>query len=253
MPETAPSPAGQTRLPPLAWAGIFGGGLLALAIVVLLSVQLAVLRDSQEHIRAQDAKITTLFSEGRAALREAGPAVRDARPALRQAGPALRDARRVLRPLGRSSADLAVAARQVAPLLRSSRSLAAATIPLVQALNESQLPRVVAGADVLLGTLLYRQRLAHLMDTSQGLIEQIEATQLIDRASHSAALAPTIVKLQRRLLKVQKATLTAQRRALDVQTQTLIVQRQALSAIESIDRKTGGRFPPGSAATPAAP
>src|SRR4051794_40507676 len=93
----SPPPPQQGSLPPLAWAAIVGGAVLAVVVVALLASQLAVLSDSREHIRAQDAKITALFEAGRPALREAR---REARPLLRDARSLVRVARTVLRSLG---------------------------------------------------------------------------------------------------------------------------------------------------------
>jgi hypothetical protein len=214
----------QRGLPPLAWAGIFGGVFLALALVVLLAVQLAVLTDSREHIRSQDAKITRLYEA-------AGPAVDEARPLAREARPLLARARSGLRALRRQGGTLADAAYAVPRLMRAGEALAAETLPLVRALQDAGLAQTVVDADA-------------LIHTSGELLRQISAEDLVAVAARSARLAPRILHIQRRLLKVQKATLTVQRQTRGIQAQTLQVQLRALAGIESIDRKTGGRVPP---------
>jgi hypothetical protein len=82
------------------------------------------------------------------------------------------------------------------------------------------------------------------LDSAEAMLTQVRAQNLIDDAARSARLTPEIVRLQQRLLRVQLATLRTQRRSRRIQAETLEVQRQALVAIESIDRKTGGRVPP---------
>jgi hypothetical protein len=121
-------------------------------------------------------------------------------------------------------------------------------VPLVRELQAAGIGSFVDGADSVVGTLLHRARLARLLDGTDVLLTQLRDTRLIERAAESADLAPRVLKLQRRLLRVQKATLTVQRRTLEAQLTGVIIQRRALAATESIDRKTGGRFPPTAAA-----
>jgi hypothetical protein len=86
---------------------------------------------------------------------------------------------------------------------------------------------------------------------------EIRATNLIAKAARAAELTPELIYLQHRLLRVQKTTLLTQKASLRVQRRTfallgtsLDIQRRTLAAAESIDRKTGGRFPPATAASP---
>jgi hypothetical protein len=261
----APPPQQQHRpLPPLAWAGIIGGVVLAFVLVALLAVQLAVLTDSRNHIRAQDAKISRLYDAGRPALREARPAVRALPALLRAAAPLLRDARSALRSVDGSGSDLTEAARAVPPLLRTADALATVALPLVIDLRAVPFGRVLGNADALIGALLYRGRLVHVLDGAGALVgalldrgrlvrvlddaesalDQIRSEDLIANASRSARLAPRAIYLARRLLRVQKVTLRVQRSSRGIQARTLRVQLRALAHIESIDRKTGGQLPP---------
>lgn len=229
MPNRTPTQE-HRPLPPLAWAGIIGGVVLAVVLVALLSVQLAVLTDSREHIRAQDAKITRLLEGSRPALRQAGPAVRETRPLIRAAAPLAREARAALAAFRGAAPDLATAAGDVPRLMRAGETLVTVAIPVLRDLQAAALPHVLSDADSALA--------------------QIRATDLIDAAARSARLAPVLIYLQRRLLRVQKTTLQVQRDSRAIQARTLRIQRKALRHIESIDRKTGGQVPP---VTPAAP
>ncbi len=231
-----PSPADSGRsLPPLAWAALIGAGLLLVVMVVLLSVQLAVLKDSRDHIVAQDAKISALTENARPALEQAEPAIRDVRPLIREARRALREI---------DGRDVAQAVDEVAPLLRTGRALAAAGVPLIRELEAAGIGGFIDRADSVVGTLLYQARLARVLDGTNSLLIQLADTRLIERLATSADQAPRAVKLAKRVLRVQKATLTVQRRTLEFQLTSLGIQRRTLAATESIDRKTGGRFPP---------
>jgi hypothetical protein len=193
-------------LHPLAWAGIVGGGLIGIVIVALLGVQLAVLKNSREHIRSQDAKVTALYAGARGV-------VGDARPLARRVAPLARQARRALGTVN-----------SLPPALQAAESLAASSLPLVRALSAVGTPDVVARADALL--------------------RHVAATDVVAKAARAADLAPTLIDFQQRLLRVQLATLRSQRKSLQTQLITLAVQREALTHIESIDRKTGGQAPP---------
>lgn len=218
-------PATSTRsLPPLAWAGIFGGVLLAFVLVALLAIQLGVLADSRDHIESQDRKISALYRGAQPAVHQAEPLVRAARPLVLGAVPLVRAARTALTALDGSRALLGDAAAALPPLMRVTQALAANALPLVHDLQAAGAAHVVAGADDLLA--------------------QLRAQDLIARASRSAALTPELVRLQRRLLAIQMTTLRVQRQSRAIQQRTLEVQLRALAAIESLDRKTGGRFPP---------
>lgn len=211
----SPPGPGRAGLPALAWVAVIGGALLLVVMVTLLAIQLAVLKDSQQHIESQDAKITALTEQTRPALDAAEPAIRDLRPLIRQA-------RRALRQIDGGAVALAV--EEVAPLLRTARALAAAGVPLLRELEAAHIGAFVANADALLA--------------------RIADTQLIERASHGASLAPRAVRLLKRTLRVQKTTLTVQRQTLDAQLTGLGIQRRTMRAAESLDRKSGGTFPP---------
>jgi hypothetical protein len=97
------------------------GGLLLIAQIVLLSVQLGVLRGSYSHIRAQDAKASRLYPLQRSTARNALPV--------------LRDARQVVRPLGEQTGKIVEATdvlpelvSEAVPALRGTRALVGAVL-----------------------------------------------------------------------------------------------------------------------------
>jgi hypothetical protein len=185
-------------------------------MVTLLAIQLAVLKDSREHIRSQDAKVTALYNGARGALD-------DARPVADQAAPLARQARRTLNAVSASRADIVDAAVAIPPLLRVADALASNALPLVRGLSDVRTPQVVA--------------------TVEALMTQVGDTDLVRKAAAAADLAPDVLAIQQRLLRVQLTTLRTQRASLRTQLATLEIQKQALTHIESIDRKTGGQVP----------
>jgi hypothetical protein len=112
------------------------------------------------------------------------------------------------------------------------------------------MPRVVTSADAVLGSLLQGGRLVGVLDATDQMLAQVRADDLIARSAYAARVTPRRI---RRLLRVQRRTLRVQLQSREIQAQTLETLRLALAAIESIDRKTGGRFPPAPAAGAAGP
>jgi hypothetical protein len=247
------STAPARGLPALAWVGIVGGIVLIAVLVTLIALQLAVLTDSREHIRSQDAKITRLYDAARPALEDAAPAarklLRDARPVVRQAGPFVHELRHGLRTLRASGPSLADAASAVPPLLHATTALADGALPLVRGLDAAGLPGVVGDADAVLGSLLYRGRLVRVLDATDAVLAEIQSQNLIARAARTPRLIRRLLRIQRTTLRVQTRTLRVQQESLAVQRTTRDYGRRAAEAAESIDRKTGGQVPP----TPAVP
>ena len=68
-------------------------GALLVTMIVLLVMQLVVLRDSREHIVAQDRKVNRLVKGTDPALESLPPALDELRPAAAEARRALREAR----------------------------------------------------------------------------------------------------------------------------------------------------------------
>ena len=209
----------QISLPISGKLVVIGAGVLMVTMVVLLVAQLAILRDSREHIVAQDRKINRivkgadpvfdqvepvaddareLLREATPLAREAGPALREARPLFREAGPLVRELRATMVPL---LAD-------AAPLVRDLR---AELVPALRGFRESAfIPRTLLAAD---------------------LVPQI-----------TRILAETL-DVQRTTLRIQRSTRRIQKRSYAVQRRTLAIHEEALVHIRSIDRKTGGTAP----------
>lgn len=232
MPDHAPARREMT-LPAAAWMAVFGAGLLLVLLVIGIALQLATLEDSRNHIVAQDAKITTLLKGSRAAAEATEPLLSDAKPLLSDAKPLVRDARRALGPLGDSASSLATSTERLPSLIRAFAALTDLAVPVLQDVGRAD----IAGS----------------IDALDAMIAQVRSEDLIRLSARAARDAPRVVRLQRRLLRVQLETLETQKASLETQRTTLEVQRQALAAVQSIDRKTGGRFPPTGTATDAAP
>ena len=224
MPAPATKPPPRAALPPLAWTLLIAAGLLLVLMVVGISVQIAILQDSRDHIKAQDAKSALL-------LRKA----QNAAPAAREAVPLIRDARPLVRRLRRAIAGLSGSGTSITDATARLPSIARA----VQALADFALPTLSAASTVA-DQVLYRDRLARALDAANALLAQLRDTNLIEISARAGRAAP---RQMRRLLRIQLATLRTQKRSLDTQLATLAVQRQALVHIESIDRKTGGPAP----------
>jgi hypothetical protein len=214
----------QVTLPPLAWALMLGAGLLLLLMVVGIAVQIAILQQSRDHIRAQDKKSALLLRRAEAAA-----------PAAQQAVPLIRDARPLVRKLRRAIAGLSGAGTSIEGATARLPAIARA----VQALAQFALPALDAATTVA-GQVLHRDRLARALDATNELLAEVRSTNLVDISARAGREAP---RLMRRLIKVQLATLRVQKRSLGAQLTTLDVQREALVHIRSIDRKTGGPAP----------
>ena len=200
----------STRVHPLALVAGLVGGVLLVLLVIGIGVLIAILKDSRDHIRAQDAKTAVLLEKVRAVTPEARqlppllddvrPLVRRLRPVTRDLGPLVRDLTPVVGSVG----------HVIGPIAESAQAIAAAT---------PGIPRLVDAAQVL---------------------DQVRAYDLVRISARAGRDTPPLI---RRLLRVQLATLESQRIALRTQLQTLAIQREALVHIKSIDRKTGGTVP----------
>jgi hypothetical protein len=239
----APPSTPARALPPLAWVGIVAAVVLIATLVTLLALQLAVLADSRAHIRSQDAKITALYEAARPAARELRPLARGARPALRDGVALISDLRGGLESL-REAGPTVTAAVSAVPRIRDvTTALADGTLPLVREIRASGL---IGDAESTLAEI----RASGLIGDAESTLAEIRAEDLVGVTARAARDAPPLV---RRLIRIQLDTLTVQRHSLRVQRKTLHIQRdllgyikRATAAVESIDRKTGGTFPPAS-------
>jgi hypothetical protein len=140
------------------------GGLLLVLLVVGIGVQIAILQDSRDHIRAQDAKTAILLEK----VRGAEPATRDAAnhalPLLRQARPVVAKVGSAIAPLTRNGKALAVATRDLPSLVRAGHALAAVALPALAELRDT--PRLTRR--------LLRIQLATLASQRESLRTQLE-------------------------------------------------------------------------------
>jgi hypothetical protein len=126
------------RRPGVYVAGVAAFGLL-LAMTVLLTLLLAVLRDSQRHIRDTDARIAGIEAGSRPVLDDARPGVRAIAPTLRAARPLIRDTRGLIGPVEDAVGNVSTAAARLPQLATDVASIA----------SVARSDRVQAGLDAL--------------------------------------------------------------------------------------------------------
>jgi hypothetical protein len=220
MPLRPDEPRREATLPPLAWTALIIGGVLLVLLVAGIAIQIAILQDSREHIRAQDAKTAILLAKVRAAEPATSEAAQAGVPLLEAARPVVGKVSRAIGPLTRSGDQIAFAIRRLPALTQTTEALAALALPLMGDLRRADLTRAIADTDEL--------------------IRQVRANDLVEVAAQAGRETP---RLMQQLLEVQLTTLKVQRRSLKTQLASLDVQRQTLQHAESIDRKTGGSLP----------
>lgn len=224
-------------------SAIVGGGLLLLTLAVLMTLLLAELRDSGEHIESQDRKVTALYEASQPVLEEAAPAAAEIQPVLAEAAPLIRrlrpfirEARPVVEALGPAAPAAATALRRLPGVTGAALRFAEAAIPLVEGFAATDLAGSVTVLRDLATSLSEEDRLVATIDATRELIAQIEERGLVDRAVSSSDRVEEI-------LGVLRSSLAVQRRSLRVQRRSKAIQAQSLVHIESIDRKTGGALP----------
>lgn len=210
---------------------------MLILLVVGIGVLIVILNDSRDHIRAQDAKTAVLLKS----LRAATPTARQVPPLISEARPVVRALGRAIGPGKKSLRATADAANRLPGLIRTTQELARLGVPVLSALGQVNLARVLVAGGTVADALLYRDRFAIAIDETNRLLAEVQSQNLIPLAADAARDTPGLI---RRLLRIQVKTLKTQRSSLDVQRQTLSVQREALVHIKSIDRKTGGTVPP---------
>ncbi len=240
----------RLRVSPLAYLAGIVAAVLLVTMVGLLVAQLAVLKDSREHIEAQDHKIATLQGEGEQALK-------DARPAIEQVEPLLRRARGLLTPAGESFDSLTEAADTVPRLAAGADVLLSESIPLIQALNVSDAPAAIHATGHLARSLTENDRAVRAIDATNRVLASIEDEQLVPRSSRALTrfeeLLGDIAQIQRRTLRTQKLSLRTQRRQVNLTFESVRIQRELLEHTRSIDRKTPPLSPTAAPTTPVTP
>jgi hypothetical protein len=205
-------------------------------LVVGIGTLIVILKDSRDHIRAQDAKTAVLLDKVHAATptaRQAAPLIDEARPVVHKLGGQIG-------PVAKAVSATATATERLPALVRVSENLAETAFPVLADLRRVNLTRVLLATGTVADELLYRDRLTRALDSTNRLLAEVQAQDLVGVSAHAARVTPRLV---RRLLRVQLATLDVQRRSLETQDTTLAILRQALVSIKSIDRKTGGTVP----------
>jgi hypothetical protein len=226
-------PAEDGRRSPRTSLLVLGGAVvvaLLVTMIVLLAMALAVLQDSRSHIESQDAKAGALLRSARPPLRSVRPLIREARPAIARL-PALFDA------VGATGEDLEAAVVRLPSLVVSAETLINETVPLVEDLEAADPAQTLIAAGELIGALSEDGRLVDSLDEGRALAEQGRA--FLDQVGN-LRLPERAVKSSKRL----RLLLKVQRKAYRVQLQSVEIQRQTLVHARSLDRKTGGTFPP---------
>jgi hypothetical protein len=216
---TAPEPRVRPTLHPLAYTALAGVGLLLVLMVVGIAMLVVILKDSRDHIRAQDRKTAVLLQK----LQAATPTAKQVPALLDQARPVVRSFGRAIGPVQRAISATAVATERLPMLVRATGAIA----------------NVVVDS---------RDPLTNALNSTNRLLAEVRDQNLVAVSAQAARDTPPLI---RELLRVQLLTLRIQKRSLRTQLTTLETQRQALRHIESIDRKTGGTVPPTGTPVPA--
>lgn len=233
------SPAVSTRrsqaplgisLPPAAWFALLFAGLLLTGMVVLLTFQLGELRTSRERIDSLDAKAESLANQ-------ATPLLEGAQPLVQQAG-GLADR------LARSSDDLRAALRLAPVLDRAARVVTDEASPVLRQLTQVDLVATLGAIRIIATDLISGDRLNRLIDDTQAMLAAVERRGLLGDAERAAVSTIRLERLQRRLLSLQRRSLAVQKDSRRVQRRSRVIQRETLKHVRSLDRKTGGTFPP---------
>jgi hypothetical protein len=237
-------PRVRPTLHPVAIVGLIGAGLMLVLLVVGIAMLVAILKDSRDHIRAQDAKTAVLLSK----LAEATPTARQVPPLISEARPAVRRLGRSIEPVTRAVTATAEATDQLPGLVRDTRTLAALAIPVLDELGRVDVAHVLTAGGSAADAVLYRDRLVRALDSTNRLLTEVRAEDLIPASAKAARETPRLI---RHLVRLQTTTLRTQRATLQTLLASLDIQRQTLTSVKSIDRKTGGTVPPQGPPVPA--
>jgi hypothetical protein len=166
--------------------------------------------------------------------RDSEPLVDQAKPLVRAALEGLPETRRLARRLGRLARETTPVAEELgsAPLASAIRG----GTELVFRMLAADAPGALRAARAVSGELLHRQRLRRLLRESLAMLAEVRHERLVAKAGRAAQLAPQMLEVQRRILRIQT-------HALDRLDEALAVARETERHAESIDRKTGGELP----------
>jgi hypothetical protein len=212
--STAPETRARPALHPLVYTALAGVGLLLVFMAVGIAMLVVILKDSRDHIRAQDKKTAVLLQKVQAAQ----PTASQVPELLDQARPVVRRLGKAAGPIQEAITSTAQATERLPMLVRATEALAREGIPVLNDIRSADLARV-------------------LPETRRAVEE-------------TPPLIRRLLDIQLATLDIQRVTLDVQRRSLRTQLTTLEIQREALKHIESIDRKTGGTVPAEGAPVP---
>jgi hypothetical protein len=185
MPEPADQPRVRPTLHPLAYTALAGVGLLLVAMVVGIAMLVVFLKDSRDHIRAQDRKTAVLLQKVEAAQ----PTAEQVPSLLDQARPVVRKLGRAAGPIQRAIASTADATERLPELARVTQALAREGFPVLDDLHAADLASVLP-------------QTRRAVEEAPPLLRRLLDVQL------------TTLRVQKRSLRTQLATLAIQREAL---------------------------------------
>lgn len=180
----------ETTLPPLAWAFLIAAGLLLVLLVAGIGVQIAILKDSRDHIRAQDVKTAVLLDK----VRSLDPAARRLAPVVKQVGPLVRRVNGAIDPLTNAGHRLVTATEDLPSLVRAGLKLTDVSLPALTDLREAA-PQLLDFQRRLLELQLetldtQRRSLRTQLDTLATQREALRHIESIDRKT-GGAVPPT--------------------------------------------------------------
>ena len=222
--------------PSLLPVAVAGGAALLLAMVVLLALTLAELRNAREHIAATDAKVSALVEVATPTAEQLSPLARQAEPLVDSATPVVRALGAALPSLRTAGAVLGPALPRLPAFLVSGQQLIAEAVPVVREIAGSGLAPTLEQARQLL-TDVPVGRLDEVLARVSALLDEAATMELPQNAEEA-------VRLLREVLAVQHHLVTLQQRSVRVQSRSLDVQRRTLSHARSIDNRLGGQLAP---------
>ena len=223
----------EIRLSPAMKVGALVAGALLVLMAGGIFAQLLVLQDSNDRIHAQDDKIGDLRSE-------VDPILDTLQPLLGDTRPLVREARALTEPFNRTAGDLSAAAETAPQVAAAVRTLVGESLPVVETLRLAvpEIRGVLPELEALLPELrAVLPQLRTLLPQASQFLDEAERRAFLRRADAAVSAALELESLQSRSLKLQT-------QQIGILRETLGIQREALEHIESIDRKTGGQFPP---------
>jgi hypothetical protein len=155
-------------------------------LVVGIAILIVILKDSRDHIRAQDAKTAVLLSK----LRAATPTAREVPSLLHEARPAVRGVTRAIGPIQQATDATATATERLPALINVTETVAQVALPTLRSLGRVDLARILAAGGAVAETTLYRNRLASALDSTNAVLAEIRSDDLVPAAARAAHERP---------------------------------------------------------------